>query len=436
MNTIIRAAAMLAPGGMIHNAEIEISDDRIMYAGSARTESPAGENLKVVNLPDSVLMPGLTNGHTHSAMTLLRGVSDDAGFMPWLEAVQALEQHLTHEDVQAGLELAMLEMIESGTVAFADMYVWDEQLLELVRAAGMRVNAALAANFPDGNMFPGVSERSGREELDYADELAAKYSSDPQIRISYGPHAPYSVPEDFMREIIARSISTGVPVQIHISESPAEVAQLQESTGYRPGKYLESLGLFETEVLAAHCVHLDAEELTPFSGSTHVAASHNPVSNLKLGNGVAPLIEWINRDMRIALGTDSVASNNSLDLFEEIKMATILHRGVNHDAAAVTAQSVLDIATRRGAEVIGFGESGTLEAGKFADIIALDLDEGMPRDNLVSHLAFTATGSDISHVWIGGRAVYENYEHLTLNEDDIRSRARASIQRLREQASQ
>ncbi|MGO1841256.1 MAG: amidohydrolase [Canibacter sp.] len=431
MNTIIRAHAMLAPQGIMHDAEIEIETDRIVYAGARRDTFTGGDAVEVVELPNSILMPGLTNGHTHSAMTLLRAVNDDHGFMPWLEAVQAIEQQLTHEDVAAGLELAMLEMISSGTVSFADMYVWDERLIELVRQAGMRVNAALASNDPNGKMFPGVSNRSGREELDYADELFAQYHNDPQVRISYGPHAPYSVPEDFMREIIERSHSTGVPVQIHIAESPAEVAQLRETTGHTPADYLAGLGLFETNVLAAHCVHLTAAEMQYFAGVTHTAASHNPVSNLKLGNGVAPMPDWIAHDFRIAIGTDSVASNNSLDLFEEVKLATILHRGVRHDAAAITAQSVLEIATRRGAEAIGFADSGALEAGMLADVIALDLGEAIPRDNLVSHLAFAANGRDVSHVWIGGRAIYEDRKFLTLDAADIRQRAADSIARLR-----
>lgn len=435
--TVLRADAMLTPEGVVVGAELAFDGSgRITYAGSARpdlhgnsdgaTPDGAAPDGVVHDLAGHVLMPGLVNGHTHSAMTLLRGVSDDEGFMPWLAAVQALEQHLTHEDVETGLQLAMVEMIETGTVAFADMYHWDEQLIELVRAAGMRAMVALASFAPDAVGFPGVSSWNGAEATAQTEALAGRYADDPQIRVAYGPHAPYTCPPEFLRDIAVRAVERGIPIHTHISESAAEVEQILEGYGATPADHLDSLGLFDAEVLAAHCVHLTPGEISLFA-QKGTAVSHNPVSNLKLGCGIAPLPEWQQAGLRISLGTDSVASNNTLDLFEEIKTAAILHRGARQDAAIVRASDVLDIATRRGAEAIGFPEAGALEAGRLADVIALDVtgSNATPFEpaSLVSHLGFAATGADVRHVFIGGRHVYADGEHLTLDAAAIRSRA-------------
>ncbi len=427
MTMILRADAMLTPGGEIEHAELEIdARGRIAYAGVARPGSEITHHLA-----GHALMPGLVNGHTHSAMTVQRGVSDDEGFMPWLAAVQSFEQGLTRDDVVAGLELAMLEMIANGTTSFADMYHWDAGLLDLVKATGMRVLAAPAMFTNEVVGFPGVSPLNGAQVLDETEALAERFAGDEQIKLAYGPHAPYTCSPELLREISTRSQRTGIPIHIHVAESLAEVEQISEQYGRTPAAHLDALGFFEANVLAAHCVHLTPEEIAVFA-RTGTAASHNPVSNLKLGCGVASLPEMIEAGVRLTLGTDSVASNNSLDLFEEIKLATILHRGVRHDAAAVKAADVLDIATRRGAEAIGFEQTGALEIGRLADVIAIDLgtSRATPRRSLASHLAFSASGEDVRHVFIGGRQVYADGEHLTLDAKGIKARAREVRARL------
>ena len=431
-SALLRADAALTPDGPIDNAELEFdADGRLAYVGPARAGSTPTHDLA-----GHVLMPGLVNGHTHSAMTLFRGSSDDDGFMPWLAAVQAAEQHLTRDDVVAGLELAMLEMIATGTTTFADMYHWDAGLLELVRAAGMRVLAAPAVFTAEAVGFPGVSPWTGAEVLDETEALAERFAGDPQIRLAYGPHAPYTTPASELQAIAARAAASGLPIHIHVSESAAEVANLTAQTGTTPGAYLHDLGVLEARVLAAHCVHLTSEEIAMFA-RTGTAVSHNPVSNLKLGCGVAPLPEFLAAGLRVSLGTDSVASNNSLDLFEEIKLATILHRGVRGDAAAIRAADVLDLATRGGAEALGFTDTGALEVGRLADVIAVDVTgaAATPHASLVSHLGFAARGTDVRHVFIGGRHVYANGQHLTLDAADIVARAARAAGRLRAAAT-
>lgn len=437
--TILRADAMLTPDGVVVGAELVFGQDgRISYAGPVRPNSEYSDGAVIHDLAGQALMPGLVNGHTHSAMTLLRGVSDDEGFMPWLAAVQAHEQHLTHDDVALGLQLAMVEMIETGTTAFADMYHWDAELIELVREAGMRVMAAPATFAPEIVGFPTVSPHNGDEAVAATEALAERYSDDPQIRIAYGPHAPYTSPPEFLRDIARRAVERGIPIHTHISESAAEVEQILERYGATPGDHLESVGLFEAEVLAAHCVHLTDGEISTFA-RTGTAVSHNPVSNLKLGNGIARLPEMLAAGVRLTLGTDSVASNNSLDLFEEIKTGTLLHRGVKQDAAIVRSSDVVHIATRGGAEAIGFRETGALERGMLADVIALDVtgSSATPFDPaaLVSHIGFAATGANVRQVFIGGRHVYANGEHLTLDAQAIRDRAAVAGQRIRAAAA-
>ena len=427
--TVLRADSMLTPTGTVAPAELAFDETgRITYAGAPRPDSVVTHDLA-----GHGLMPGLVNGHTHSAMTLQRGVSDDESFMQWLATVQGIEQRLTHADLVAGLELALLEMIETGTVAFADMYYWDEALIECVRAAGMRVFAALACSATDHVAYPTVSPMTGAEVLDETERLAAHYREDPLVRVGFAPHAPYTCTPEFLREVRERALAAGIPIHTHVSESAAEVAQILEQYGKTPGEHLASLGFFDADVHAAHCVHLTEAEIGAFA-ETGTSVSHNPVSNLKLGNGIAPLPEMLAAGLSVAIGTDSVASNNSLDLFEELKHATILHRGAREDAAAVLGPRTLDIATRGGAHAIGFPDSGELLAGKFADIVAVDLGgtaaSPLPAESLAAHLVYGATGRDVRHVFIGGRHVYADGAHLTLDADAVRERARQARARL------
>lgn len=427
MKQILHADTMLTPSGEVEDAELEIDDrGRIAYVGKRRPGSSPTHDFA-----GHALMPGLVNGHTHSAMAVQRGISDDQGFMQWLAAVQAFEQQLSRDDIVAGLELAMLEMIANGTTTFADMYHWDEGLLCLVKQAGMRVLAAPAMFTNEAVGWPGVSPLNGAETLDETERLAELFAGDEQIKLAYGPHAPYTCSPELLREIRDRSLQSGIAIHMHVAESIAEVEQLTAQYGLTPVAHLDSLGFFDARVLAAHCVHLTADEIETFV-RTGTAASHNPVSNLKLGCGVQKFSEMLAAGVKLTLGTDSVASNNSLDLFEEIKLATILHRGLQQDATAVQAAHVLDVATRGGAAAVGFGETGALEAGKLADVIAIDLgtSRATPRGSLVSYLAFSASGEDVREVFIGGRHIYTNGRHLTLDAEGILERAGAVRARL------
>ncbi|MEB4615739.1 amidohydrolase family protein, partial [Leucobacter sp. M11] len=276
-----------ADAGLVRDAELVLgADGRIAYAGPRRGEAAPGDLV----LDGQLLMPGLVNGHTHSAMTLFRGVSDDEGLAPWLDAVRARELRMTAADIATGLRLAMVEMLRSGTTAFADMYHWDEELLRIVQDAGMRVLAAPALFAPDAVGFPAADERDGAAMLDETERLAERFAGDEQIRLAYGPHAPYTCPPEFLREIGERAVRTGLPVHIHLSESAPEVQVNLDRYGRTPAMHIAELGMLDARVLVAHGVHLTQEEIELLAAGG-AAISHNPVSNLKLGSGIAPLPE-------------------------------------------------------------------------------------------------------------------------------------------------
>lgn len=429
MSEILRADAILAADGELIDAECEIDDQgRIAYLGPARAQSQV-----TIDLTGHALMPGLVNGHAHSAMTLLRGICDDAGLSTWLPKVQQAEQQFTRDDIEVGLELAMLEMIATGTTTFADMYYWDLGLLERVRSAGMRVLAGPAVFTRDVVGFPNATTRTGAQVLDDTEALAATFADDPHISLAFSPHSPYTSPAELLTEISCRARHANIPILTHVSETHDEIARSVKLHGVTPGVFLDSLGFFEARVIAAHGVHLTPDEIELFA-STGTAISHNPVSNLKLGCGIAPLPEMLAAGVPIALGTDSAASNNSLDMFEEIKLATLLHRGTHRDATAVTADQVLHIATDGGARALGFTETGSLKVGAMADIVAVDVSSwgAVPRVSLASHLVFSSRGSDVRHVFIGGTHVYAEGQHLTLDAQHILQRAAEVASRLRD----
>lgn len=426
--TVVRADAALTPEGILAPAEIAFTTNKISYVGKPRPETTPHHNLA-----GHALMPGLVNTHTHSGMAIMRGVCDDKGFLPWLHALQNLEQSLTEDELRAGVELALVEMIETGTVAFADMYHWTEELVETVRASGMRINAALACFAPDQIGFKTLSPWNGREVLRQTEKLYTRYETDEQVHISFGPHAPYTCPPEFLQLIAAKARRLGAMIHIHLSESRAEVNDIVKRYGSRPAEHLRQIGFFNARVHAAHCVQLSGQEIETLN-KNGVSISHNPVSNMKLGNGIAPVWTMLDAGINVTLGTDSAASNNSLDLFEEIKLTPLLQRGSRSDAGALSATKTLELATSAGAKAIGFDRGGTLKPGALADLIAVDtrVSNATPftPTRLCSHLGFSAHGNDVRHVFIGGRHVYSEGKHLTVDAPAIRERAAQAREQL------
>lgn len=426
------------PAGTVPpDGEVEVRDGQIGYVGPSR--GPAGE--QDIDATGHVVVPGLVNAHTHSAMTLLRGTSDDADLTTWLGAVQGVEQHLTATDLRAGLRLAMVEMIRTGTTAFADMYHWDADLAGEVVAAGMRAVIAPAAFDPGIVGFPHVLDASGPQVLDHTDRLAADLAGEPLLTVRYGPHATYTCSGPMLAEVADRARRTGLGVHIHLSESADEVRHVRRRHGGTPVAVAARAGLLEVPTLVAHAVHLETGDIDLLAtGAAHgVSVAHNPVSNLKLGSGIAPVPQMLAAGVRVGLGTDGAASNNDLDLLEEVKTGTIVHRGVRERADMLRSHQVLAMATREGAGAVGLTGTGTLAAGQAADLVVLDATGAVPtigEQPATSWLAFVARGCDVRHVLVAGRPLLRDGVLTTLDEPAVRAEAARAATDLRRRAAE
>lgn len=367
-------------------------------------------------------MPGLVNAHTHSAMTLLRGYSDDVPLQTWLEHVRAFEVRLTTADIQAGLRLALAEMMRCGTVGFLDMFQWDSELLGIVAATGMRVSVAPAVFGYDAVAFPAADPTPGGVMLDRTAQLAAEFAGDPRVHLLYGLHAPYTCPPEMIADVARRSAVDHLGVHIHLSETRFEVAESLRRYGVSPVRQVADLGLLDGRVHIAHAVHPRAGDIALLA-RPDITVAHNPVSNLKLGAGIAPVRSYLDGGVRLGLGTDSVASNNTLDLFEEIKTGALVQRGLATDPSVLAGTDLLAMATRGGARALDPELSGTLAVGEVADFVLLDVTgtTAVPFTSASSFLAFAARGTDVTDVFIGGRQVVAQRRVTVLDEDAARA---------------
>jgi 5-methylthioadenosine/S-adenosylhomocysteine deaminase len=376
-----------------------------------------------IDLDKHAVIPGLINAHSHSAMSLLRGFADDQPLKDWLEqSIWPIEgQWVDAEFVRDGSELAIAEMIRSGTTTFADMYFFPEETAHSAAKAGIRCQLA----FPVLD-FTTAWGQGPDEYITKGLALHDNYRDHPLISISFGPHAPYTVSDAPLERIATLAEELEIPIQIHLHETAQEVADSIESTGKRPLQRLHELGLLSPLTQCVHMTQLiDADiELLQQTGC-HVI--HCPESNLKLASGFCPTHKLLSNNINVALGTDSAASNNDLSLFDEMKTAALIGKAVSGDATAIDAYSALTMATLNGAIALGIDSSvGSIEKGKMADIIAIELDglEHTPIFNPVSHLVYTACSHKVSHSWINGNCVLNNRKLTTLNLDHIQQKAR------------
>jgi 5-methylthioadenosine/S-adenosylhomocysteine deaminase len=361
-------------------------------------------------------MPGLINAHNHAAMTLFRGFGDDMALMDWLNnRIWPVEAKMTGADILQGTRLAVLEMIKSGTVAFADMYGSCEQVAEAVAEAGCR--AAICWGIMDRTAEQGIKVL--RQGLDFALNYRGAYEG--RITTMLGPHAPYTCSPAFLTQVAQAGREHQLPLHIHLLETQDEIAQIAARDGCRPVELLERCDFFRgNKVLAAHCVWLNEEEIATLS-SYDVSVAHCPASNLKLASGLAPAAGLLAAGVNVALGTDSACSNNNLDLFEEIKLAALSAKVRSLDPLAVPAATALEMATINGAKALGLEETGILTAGKQADIILINIDQPhfTPRHDLISHLVYAARGSDVDTVMVAGKLLMKKKVLQTLDEERI-----------------
>ncbi|REK76453.1 amidohydrolase [Paenibacillus paeoniae] len=374
-----------------------------------------------------VAMPGLVNAHQHTPMSLLKGFSDDLKLMDWLnEKMLPAEANMTPEDIYWGAKLSMAEMIRSGTTSFADMYIHMNEIATAVAETGMR------ASLTRGLVF---LENDGGRRMEEALDLVERWNgrADGRITTMLGPHAPYTCPPDPLRRVIKLAEEMNLPVHIHLAETKEEVMVIREKYNETPAEYLYHAGLFERlHVLLAHSVHLNRRDIGYLKGMRG-GVSHNPVSNLKLGCGIAPVVDMINQGIIVGLGTDGSGSATTIDMFEEIKAATWLQKLDYGDPSVLPARQVLRMATIEGAKLLNIDhQAGTLEVGKKADLILIDMKKPhlQPIHQVESLLVYGVNGADVDTTIVNGKVLMRNRKLLTINEEELFKQVSVRAQRI------
>jgi len=419
---------LLVSGGRVLHPDASLTDSDVLVDRDAGRIEAIGPNLvaehdvsETLDASGSLVMPGLVNAHTHVAMTLLRGYADDKPLDAWLrEDIWPAEAELTAEDVRAGTELGLVEMIRSGTTTFADMYFHVPEIVEAVDEAGMR------ARVGHGVVTVGKDEAAARADIEESIEMARTYdgAADGRIRTAVMPHSLTTVGESLFREAIAAAREDGIPVHTHANETRDEVEPIVAERGERPLAYADDLGLLSEVDFLAHGVHVDDSEIDLLA-ERGTAVVHCPASNMKLASGIAPVQQLLDAGVTVGLGTDGAASNNDLDLFDELRDAAMIGKLGADDASAVPAEAAVRMATEGGAAALSL-PGGRIDVGEAADLAVVDLDAPhlAPAHDLVSHLAYAVRGSDVRHTICDGQILMRDRELQTLDERDVVETAR------------
>ncbi len=402
---------------------VVVQGEEIVAAGPESDIKKTYTARQTMDCEGKVLMPGLVNAHTHVPMTLLRGLADDLRLDVWLMGyVMPVEREFVSPDfVNLGTRLACAEMIRSGITCFADMYYFEESIAAATAAVGMRAVCSQTVL-----KFPTPDARFFEESLSMARLFIQRWKGHPLIVPSIAPHAPYTCTPEILRAAAELAIEFDVPLHIHISETALEVENMRKEQGMPVVPYIKKQGLLEAKVLAAHCVHIDEGEIRTLQRAG-AGISHNPSSNLKLASGVAPVKRMVDLGVNVGIGTDGPASNNDLDMFEEMRLAAFLAKGSSGDPTALPASTTVLMATRLGAQALFLGNlTGSIQPGKRADIILVDLKRlhNSPRfsrdpQGVYAQLVYSAKANDVTDVMINGRWIMRSQELLTLNETEI-----------------
>lgn len=414
--------AMVTPGD-VQLVDIAVEDSWIIQVG---TVSDSWKADRIINCTNKLALPGFVNTHTHAAMTLFRSYADDMLLMDWLQnKIWPAEANLTEEDVYWGTQLAIAEMIKSGTTTFADMYFFMPQVANAVAESGIR--AVLARGM--AGIAPTAQKALIESEAFYREWHKA---ADGRITAMLGPHAPYTCPPDYLRQVVALSQKLGAEVHIHLSETAGEVENCYKEYGKSPIVLMNELGILDCGVLAAHCVHISPEDIEIMK-QKKVRVAHNPGSNMKLASGIAPVPELLAAGVCVALGTDGAASNNNLDMLEELRLAATLHKVNKLDPLAVPAAKAVELATTAGAEALGLGTFvGQIKAGYKADITIVDMDalHWYPNHDRLSLLTYAANSSDVHTVLVDGQIVMDNRQLTTIDEERLKFEVQQRAMRL------
>ena len=408
---------------IVKETDIYIEGNRILAIG----HKPEGFSAdKVIDGKDRLAIPGLINCHTHSYMSFMRNVADDLSFMDWLfGTIDPIEQKMTDEDTYWGACLAIIEMMKSGTTCFNDMQMNIHQTTRAVKESGMRA-VICRGLVGSGNDEAGQSRlRQAYEERDAAADCD-------RLTFRLGPHAPYTCDDAFLKIVAEEAKREKMGIHIHLSESESEISQIQEKYGCTPIALAEKCGIFDVPAIAAHCVQVTDEDIAILKRK-NVSVVTNPASNMKLGNGFAPIAKMLEQGVNVCLGTDGAASNNCLNMFHELSLLTLIHKGTGRTPQCVSAKEGFRIATINGAKALGLEkEIGSIEVGKKADLAILDLNTPSltPRNNLLAGLSYSANGSEVDTVIINGQITMEGRKILTMDERMIYGKIQDIIVRM------
>lgn len=413
MGILLKNILAVVPEGdrdVIRETSIYIEGSRIKGIG---TEPEGFTADQVIDGRDKLAIPGLVNCHTHSYMSFMRNMADDLSFMDWLfGTIDPFEQQMTDEDAYWGACLAIIEMMKSGTTCFNDMQMNIHQTTRAVKESGMR------AVISRGLVGSGDDE-AGQMRLRQAYEERDAAKDCDRLTFMLGPHAPYTCDDAYMRIVSEEAKKNHMGIHVHLSESESEIQQIQEKYGCSPIEMADRNGLFDVPAIAAHCVQITEKDMEILKRK-NVSVVTNPASNMKLGNGFAPIPAMLEKGINVCLGTDGAASNNSLNMFHELSLLTLIHKGVKKTPQCISAREGFRIATINGARALGLEkETGSLEEGKKADIAILNLNTPSltPRNNLLAGLSYSANGSEVETVIIDGKITMQDRKILTLDEE-------------------
>ncbi|HUG34790.1 MAG TPA: amidohydrolase family protein, partial [Anaerolineales bacterium] len=406
---------------------VAVTDDNIVAVGPEDEIKKEYSGRETIDCRGKVLMPGLVNAHTHVPMTLLRGIADDLRLDVWLQGYMfPVERQFTSpEFVRLGTSIACAELIRSGVTTFNDMYYFEDDVATATAAAGMRGVCGQSIL-----KFPTPDAASYEDAMEKARDYIKKWLGHPLIVPSIAPHAPYTCTEEILRETADLAKEFDIPLHTHLAETSFEVDNMRNENGMPVIPYVKKQGLLEAKLIAAHCVHIDVGEIRTLH---HAGAgvSHNPSSNLKLASGFAPVMKMLETGLNVGIGTDGPASNNDLDMFEEVRLAAFIAKAVTNDPTSLPAPQALLMATRLGAQALHIGHlTGSLTPGRRADLILIDLSPAhnspsfrRAADNTYAQIVYASKSTDVTDVMINGKWVLRDRQLLTLNEDELLAQA-------------
>ncbi len=408
---------------VLDDGAVAVRADSIVAVGPRSELETKYAAAKVINAHGAIVMPGLINGHTHAAMSLFRGIAEDLSLDDWLHAYifPAEARNVTEDFTAWGTRLAILEMLRGGTTTYADMYYFEDAVARVTKEAGMR--GVLGETVID---FPAPDNKSLPEAFAYTQKFLDHWKGDPLIVAAVAPHSMYTCSEKTLQDAAALARRNSAPILIHIAEAPFELEQSRNKYGLTPVAYLSRAGVLGPDVVGAHCILVDHADITTLV-HFNVGCIYNPSSNMKTAAGVMPVVEMLAAGEAIGLATDGAASNNNLDMLEEMDLAAKLQKLTRMDSRALPAEQVVALATITGARALHLDKQiGSLEPGKKADLILVDTSapHATPMYNVYSQLVYALKASDVRTVIIGGKIVMEDRQMLTLDEPEILAKAR------------